>query len=305
MSKIRILWKDIKQAEWEKVITTLPRSNLYQDWDYGEAASSANGVKIHRALICRDQKPIGLVQGFEKRYIFGLKLVRFIRGPLFIETAKPTERLRCYTGIKKSCRMLKGQLATILPELRYNDEIEKSLKSVNLNRVLSGTETSWLQLTLTQEQLRQNLSKSWQRDIKQAKKHDIQIDFNGSLNDILTHHTQHKTSKEYHADNVEIYKDMPVEKLAVVNAIEEGKIIASALFIFHGNSATYQIGWASEAARKSNAQKVLMWQSILYLKEKNIKWLDLGAMDSKSAPGVAKFKQGMGGDAFILCGTYI
>ena len=305
MSEIRILWKDFPSSDWEKVISALPRSNIYQDWNYAEAARIANNIGIHRGLIYRNQKPIGLVQGFETRYLFGFKLIRFIRGPLFIEKATPAERLSCYAGIKRSCRLIKRQMAVILPELSYSDASDKSFKSINLNRIFAGMETNWLNLSLPFNKLHENLSKSWQRDVKKAESHEIRIDFEGSLDDILPHHAQHKSNKGYNADSIDLYKNLPNEKLIIVNAIQAGKIIASALFILHSKCATYQIGWSDEGARKINAQKLLMWQSVEHLKERGVTWLDLGAMDQKSAPGVTKFKQGLGGDTFILSGTYI
>ena len=311
MDKLHIIWRDIERDEWEKIINILPRCNLYQDWDYAIAAAFANNkklgssIKIHRAIIYRNKTAIGIIQGFEKRYLFGFKLVRFIRGPLFINKASAKERLRIYSGLKKSCRILKGQMAVIIPELRHNDTVEDDLKSINLHRILTGMVTSWLDLSPSCAKILANFSKSWRRDINQCQKHDIAINFDGSLDAIIANNINDGSQKKYHRDNDLIYRQLPKDKLLITEAIKDGEIIAAALFIKHGNCATYQIGWSGDDGRKLNAQKILIWHSIQRLKEDDVKWLDLGAMDKKSAAAIMRFKQGMGGDKYTLSGTYI
>lgn len=80
--------------------------------------------------------------------------------------------------------------------------------------------------------------------------------------------------------------------------------VAAVMLVRHGNSATYVIGWNNEAGRQTNANALLLWQGILALKNENVSWFDLGGVYTRSLPGIARFKLGLGGDIASLAGTY-
>ena len=41
---------------------------------------------------------------------------------------------------------------------------------------------------------------------------------------------------------------------------------AAMLFLIHGDTASYHIGWSNDAGRKANAHNLLMWRGIEYLR---------------------------------------
>ncbi len=49
---------------------------------------------------------------------------------------------------------------------------------------------------------------------------------------------------------------------------------------------------------------MLLWRGLLELRGNAVAWLDLGGINT-AAPGVARFKLGVGGEIFTLAGTYI
>ena len=69
--------------------------------------------------------------------------------------------------------------------------------------------------------------------------------------------------------------------------------VAGAMFIIHGNAATYHIAWNSKAGREVNAANLLLWEGIRQLKTKGVSTLYLGDSDTRNE-GLMRFKLGLG-----------
>lgn len=79
---------------------------------------------------------------------------------------------------------------------------------------------------------------------------------------------------------------------------------AAMLFLCHGRTATYQIGWTDDIGRSSAAHNNILSQAIEILKERGIIRLDMGIIDTVNAPDLARFKIGAGAKARPLGGTW-
>lgn len=82
-------------------------------------------------------------------------------------------------------------------------------------------------------------------------------------------------------------------------------MLAYLLFLLHGTTATYHVGWAAPAARRTHAHTLLMWQATTYLHQRGLTRLDLGTLDTEAAPGLARFKLGTGATARPLGATLL
>ncbi|KZY32792.1 hypothetical protein A3731_21570, partial [Roseovarius sp. HI0049] len=70
--------------------------------------------------------------------------------------------------------------------------------------------------------------------------------------------------------------------------------VAFMLFLLHAPVATYHIGWSGDAGRSASAHHLLLWQASGWLTDRGFARLDLGTVDTESAPGLARFKIGSG-----------
>jgi lipid II:glycine glycyltransferase (peptidoglycan interpeptide bridge formation enzyme) len=77
------------------------------------------------------------------------------------------------------------------------------------------------------------------------------------------------------------------------------------MFLIHGEAATYQVGWTSDKGRDLHAHNLILWKGIEALKERGIRMLDLGGVNTIRSAGIARFKMSTGGKVLTLAGTYI
>lgn len=91
----------------------------------------------------------------------------------------------------------------------------------------------------------------------------------------------------------------------LVEARAGGEIVAAMLFLCHGSVASYHIGWTGAHGRKLCAHNAVLWYAIRRLRQRGVERLDLGAVDTDNAPGLARFKLGTGAALRALGGTWL
>jgi len=91
----------------------------------------------------------------------------------------------------------------------------------------------------------------------------------------------------------------------LLSAREAGKPIAAVLILRHGSAATYHIGHTTPRGRAVGAHNLLLWRATRQLADSGVSSLELGPLDTESAPGLARFKLGSGAHARRLGGTWL
>ena len=86
-------------------------------------------------------------------------------------------------------------------------------------------------------------------------------------------------------------------------ASQDGKPVAAMLFLLHGPSATYHIGWSGPEGRAVDAHNLLLWQAQLWLASRDVRLLELDLVDTQTTPGLARFKLGSGARVVPLGAT--
>ncbi|MEF3047680.1 GNAT family N-acetyltransferase [Pseudotabrizicola sp. L79] len=79
-------------------------------------------------------------------------------------------------------------------------------------------------------------------------------------------------------------------------------LLAGAVFLLHGASASYHAAWSGPRGLEQGAPRALLWQAAQRLAARGITQIDLGAYDAAS-PGLAHFKLGTGATAVSLGAT--
>lgn len=84
-----------------------------------------------------------------------------------------------------------------------------------------------------------------------------------------------------------------------------GKPVAGMLFLRHGTMASCFIGCTTQAGRAMNAHNLLLVEAVEWLRARGVETVDLGALDTVNAPGLARFKLSAGARAVTLGGTWL
>ena len=75
--------------------------------------------------------------------------------------------------------------------------------------------------------------------------------------------------------------------------------------LIHGEAATYQVGWTSDTGRDLHAHSLILWKGIEELRERGVRKLDLGGVNTTRSAGIARFKMSTGGQVLTCAGTFI
>ncbi|WP_341365642.1 GNAT family N-acetyltransferase [Yoonia sp. BS5-3] len=125
---------------------------------------------------------------------------------------------------------------------------------------------------------------------------------------LLDADTQQQKQKGYRALPHSIIRAYAAENpkdVVVYSAGRKGTAIAGMLFLLHHPVATYHIGWTSAEARQDGAHHRMLMDAASHLAQRGFTRLDLGQVDTDTAPGLARFKIGTGAVIRPLGGTWL
>jgi hypothetical protein len=300
-SEIVIDWEP-KRAAFVRAQNDGP-APLEKSWAYGDAIAAVSNNDIWRGVIDIDGTPVATVQTAERRLPTGLKLVRLTRGPV---VADPQHLPGAVDAIRADYRRWSRNLVFWMPDVV---DAAPAMRPIGKRPMTSGYTTAWLDLRPDTKQLRANLRGNWRNALNQAETSPpkVRLDQRGRDIDLfIAEYLKDRRAQKYSGPSSPLVRAIAEafgKDIFLVQALDHGDVIAASLFLRHGNSATYYLSWTTNHGRERNAAHFLMWEGITQLKEAGVSWLDLGGMDAR-APGIARFKLGVGAAPVTTSGTW-
>lgn len=296
----------ITESDWARHLERVPRSNLFQDWDFGEAMRAVERQTPFRALIRSGKMELGIVQGFHERILGILTFSRVLRGPLFFQPAPPEIHAIAIKQLKRAFPLNKLHWTTVMPEVAPSPAWNEAASSRTLHRLMDGYESAWLNLTKPEETLRAGLKQKWRNQLVQAEKAGLTVEAGADPVWLLAAYEDQRRDRRYFGPSAALLGALPRHKMFALHCVGlDGSAMAGVLFIRHGKDATYQVGWTDKEGRDANAHNLLLWEGVKRLKAAGVRGLDLGGIDAEKMPGIAHFKQGLGAEAFHCPGVYL
>ncbi|WP_460275230.1 GNAT family N-acetyltransferase [Celeribacter sp. ULVN23_4] len=280
----------IDESVWEELADAV-EAPLSQRWLYGEAAKRI-GRDARRLCIYERSTPVALAQ-MVLRPFMGLHVSVALRGPLFFTAAPGTETQR--SVVKDLRRALPLGVKFMSPDQR----LRGSLGHLGLS---APPEVVELDLRPNLSDMRLSLNGKWRNALKKAEKSELRVIRLAPSPSVLRPYLM----LEKHQQVQRRYRGLPPEfALAIQDVAPKSLRLFEAddafmLFILHGNSATYQIGHTGPRGRAVNAHNLILWEAIKRLKLEGIRRLDLGTIDTRRAPNLARFKLRTGATARVL-----
>lgn len=136
----------------------------------------------------------------------------------------------------------------------------------------------------------------WRNRLVAAERAGVQVRIGGAgtLDRLIAAEGIQRRQRRYRALPEGFTRNLPSGVLRIWDWDPGSGIGAAMAFVVHGTSATYHLGWASDAARRADVHGVMLMQAARTLRAEGVRWLDLGSVDSEAAPGLARFKLGTG-----------
>ena len=300
-SRIEIDWSP-KRAAYERIQATCP-APLEQAWAYGDSIAAMSTNEIRRASVMFEGSPVATIQTAERRLPAGFNLVRLTRGPV---TARPELLPDIARALRAEYPRLSRNLMFWMPDVIGGAD---AMRPIGKRMMTTGYTTAWLDIRPDPAILRANLRGNWRNALAQAEADAPKIADDRRQREIenfVTGYLKDRRAHKYSGPSgilVRRIADTFRKDTFLLQALDHGDVIAATLFLRHGASATYYLSWTTNLGRERNAANLLLWQGLIRLRDAGVKWLDLGGMDAR-APGLARFKLGLGADAVTYSGTW-
>lgn len=303
----------ITESEWHQLMTKFEDANIYQSWAYGSVRWGERNLS-HLVL-----KQGGAVVGIAQLRIMrptilsaGIAYLRW--GPVCHSTqrALDVKVARAMASALRSEYVVKRKLfLQVLPNAFLGTRRWEVLRAAFGQFTCPFTlgrekyRTFLLDLAPNLEDLRKKLDRKWRNHLNAAERNPLRIVSGESSAEFpvfikLYEQMRQKKRFETHFRVEEfgrINERIPGgRKMRIFLCIHEDQPVAGVVCSAMGNSAIYLLGASTDAARKLQASYALQWAVIQWLKQRGIRYYDLGGIDPAENAGVYAFKRGLSGE---------
>ena len=304
---MQIIWNQTSRERWDAAHSAYS-AVMQQHWVYG-ASMRLPGMRIHRAEVILDGRTVAMAQFVCRRYagLFGVALCT--RGPMWLTEITDADKSSIHRALKRSLPMAWPKVILFSPDI--TDPQHPSMAS--LTRVLTGYSTVMLYLTKSVAELRARLHPYWRNRLSSAERSGLKLNElahdSPELPRVLAEENRQRQRKRFYAlplGFIEHYlEEGGAESVLILQATWQSRPVAAMLFLIHGSSATYQLGWTNPQGRALNAHNLILWGAMERLKQQGIVKLDLGGVNTHDLPGISRFKINTGGEVVTYAGGYI
>ena len=282
---------------------------LQQDWAYGSTMLVSGGTVI-RAAIQAEGKTVGLAQCVVRRFGNFGGVALCTRGPLWLAPLSGKDKAHAYRSLRQNLPVKGLRLLFVTP----NEPSGEDLGLSPLKRVMTGYSTAMLDLSPTMADLRAGFDKRFRQPLVSAEKSELTIHRVGTnvgqyrwLMDAEQQQRDKRGFQGMPLHFVDAYiasRKQPGHNVLTLRADIGRDRVAGMMFLLHGQAATYQVGWTSDAGREAQAHHLLLYQAMEALQERGIRSLDMGGINTGRSAGVARFKISTGAQVVTLAGTF-
>jgi len=305
---MKVDWGTQDMAAWDQAHAAAA-APLQQDWAYGSTMVSV-GARVLRARVEADGVPVAQAQFIVRKFAKYVSLALCTRGPLWLKEVNAKDKAAVYKEMRQTLPLPGLRFMMVTP----NEPLDANLGLPLIRRVMSGYSTVMLDIDKPMDTLRAQLDKRWRHRLGGAEKSELNVQRMGTnpgqYRWLLDAEMQQRVDRgleglplvwfEHYAES----RKQPARNLLSLRADVGRERVAGMMFLIHGQAATYQVGWTSDAGRDLHAHNLMLWRAIEELRERGVRSLDLGGVNTQRSAGVARFKMATGGTVKQLAGSY-
>ena len=306
---MKVQWDGHEMATWDQAHAQ-SLGALQQDWAYG-ATRVALGSSVLRAVVHADGVPVAMAQFIARRFGQWAAFALCSRGPIWLQALSPKDKAAAYKAMRQSIPLKGLRFLMLTPD----EVLSPDLGLPFTRRIMTGYATVMLDISPPMDTLRAQLDKRWRHRLGGAEKSELTIHRMGTNPSqyrwLIDAEMQQRVDRglqgmppiwfEHYAES----RKQPSKNILSMRADVGRDRVAAMMFVIHGQAATYQVGWTSDAGRDLHAHNLILWKGIEELKERGIRQLDLGGVNTGRSAGIARFKMATGGTVKVLAGSYL
>lgn len=257
-----------------------------------QSAAAARALGAGRVAVLDAGEPVAETV-LLRRFGIGASL----QGPLWHPDASPAQRIAALRTLRRQgLRLVEAPDAATAALLR----------AAGFRQVATPAHVAELDLRPDPAARRRALDGKWRNRLRVAERAGLTLrhrPLTGAADPLLSAETAQRRARRYHALPIRFAAAFPGAE--VVEACRDGTPLAAMLFLRHGAAATYHIGHTTPEGRACEAHRLILWHMAGELAARGCTRLDLGTVDTETAPGLAHFKLGTGAALCRLGGSFL
>lgn len=212
-------------------------------------------------------------------------------------------------GSTKAINFLIAEIKKQYPRILFLRMEPQKLKRGKKTIDLQPKKTLMLDLECSEEELLKDMHQKTRYNIRLAQKKGVSV-VEGGINDFAEFWRLMKLTSVrdgFRVHQKEHYENLLANGEGVIKIFfsrHGDKNIATGLFSFWGNRATYLHGASDNKFRNVMAPYLLQWEVIKRAQAVGLKCYDFYGIDAQKWPGVTRFKLGFGGQEANYPGTF-
>lgn len=270
-----IRWDQDSEHVWHARLACQPMVALRQDWAFGVTMRRL-GTQVGRAAILDGAQTVAIAQVLQRS---GLRVIG--QGPVWLTPLETAQKRRIVRRLAWYCGA-----CIVTPQ--------EPLAGWGLMPLITRKASAIWNIDQSPQNLRQGLTGKWRNRLFRAeaavKPTLLQT---AELRELVAQEAVQRRARGYRNLPGALALDWPGETLAM-GWHASGMLQAGMVFLMHGHSASYFLGWASPTARAAFAHGPILWQSALALRARGVRLLDLGDVNTETGARLALFKLGTG-----------
>jgi len=314
---------NVSASEWSTLLDAFADANIYQTWAYGAVHWQENSLS--HLILKRGDEVVAIAQlriVHPGNLPLGIAYLRW--GPLCHRKGAELDAKAVHSmvnGLREEYVVRRRLHLEIIPNAflgsfragLFEDGFREFQRVTGIST--EKYRTFVLDLSTSIEDLRKQFDPKWRNKLNGAERNGLRIaqDTPEAFSIFRKMYDEMQKRKRFRAnvsieDFGRIQAKLPGNQRMKVSICFKGDepmagIVCSAL----GDSAIYLLGATSDAGLKMKGAYLLHWEMIKTLREKGVRYYDLGGIDPIKNPGVFSFKRGLSGadvrqiDSFVAC----
>lgn len=310
MANWKLLNEENARATWDESLERFDDCSPFQSFAWGEYRRALGWQPQRWIAFNENDAPVAMMQGYLRRYPFGIGLVWSEGGPI-------GDLSTCGEDFQTAIKETTG-LRHVYYRFRCDRprHIEDSLRLTSLNwampwSMLTTNYTMTIDLNVTEEALLASCERNWRRNLKRSSECDLKVAqwFHPNASEIASAYRAMENLKgldEQHSDDeiAEMLKNLKQHLVVLRCEDARGELLSVMGCLVTGDKACLVISATTQKGRELHSSYAIFWKLICHCRSIGVRLFDFAGIDPVRNPGVYRFKRAAGGRPVEMLGEW-